>query len=655
MKYTTAISLLFLFSMLSAQDASEIEFGIIPPEDLAMARLESDTSAGAYVLHDEVRHRIEEHRRFFTLYTTVHRRLKFFSSSEFDRADIDIQYMIETQEVKNVEAAIYLPDGNKYVLTEDDFIEEDLDKDIAVVKFTFPQVTEGAIIEYRYDMTDENIFQLSRYYFQEDIPVRCAVFDAYAEILTTYIAISNSFEEMSVNEKKDVFKEKNGKKDLDRIEGTQFRFEMRDLDAFDPEPYVNNLSDYIPYVFLQLESYISPYLLERRPYMGTWFSVAYKLLEHENIGERFLDRLQAERLSDQVEPLIGNTEVEKAQHALNLINEHMEWNGEYSFGIDRQLKNAWKDGIANSGAMNMMLYVILAANDIEVRPVLTGLRDYGRPIMAYPLIRQFQHLMVLATLDGKEYLLDADGYKSEVGLPRHDALNESAWVFTDTTNYWINVQAPLVTTLYKVSGQIDANGNCQLHIKNQCKQYSALRAYNDLKDTTDLIEGPVIDGLLDKFPETELISRDYDTWTDPTQPLTVEIDAQSQIGESYDDFIYLKPILFDVFESELVENNDRQFPLDFAYPFKQIYIADFTIPEGYVVDELPESIRLKSPDESIQVQFMINHDPASRIIHVNFSVRVAKAIFPAHQYDILREIFKQVVDVQEGVVVLRRG
>ncbi|MEM6878121.1 MAG: DUF3857 domain-containing protein [Bacteroidota bacterium] len=652
-----AIGFMLLFipsASISSQTFEEIVFGDIPPEDLALTQLESDTSADAYVLHDQVNHEIYKQYNSYEILTTIHRRVKLFQSSSFDRADVEIEYFTDGEKVKNLQATIYLPDGQTFELDRRDIIREEIDDDNSIVKFTFPQVTEGAIIEYKYELESEYFIQTKKHYFQEDIPVRRSVFDAYAEAATSFVAVSNCFEEMCINQKLNITGSDRIRRERNRREGTLFRFEICDIPGFDIEPYISNIPDYLPYAFLQLSSYLDLGSFEMKNYLGTWNTAANYLINHDNIGERFLNSAQAARLADRDMYLFGSTQFDKAQQALNIVNSNMEWNGEYGFGTDEQLKDLWEKGSANSGAINMMLLVILKDHDIEARPVLTGLRNYGRPIMDYPIIRQFQHLMVLANLDGVDYLLDANGYRSEVGLPREEALNEAAWVFDEDTNYWIDVEAPLVTDLYRVSGQLQADGYCQFHIQNQSKQYIASNAYEDLMDENDVVEGPVIDALLKKYPDSELIERQYAAWTDPTKPFNLNLDVRAQIGQPLDDFLYTQLVLIDVFTSDLVDDDERLFPIDFTFPFKQIYIAEFDLPEGYTVDEMPESSRVRSPDGSINVQFMMAHNEAENKISVNLTVRVAASMYPANQYGILREIFQRVIDIQDSMVVLKR-
>lgn len=189
-----AIGFMLLFipsASISSQTFEEIVFGDIPPEDLALTQLESDTSADAYVLHDQVNHEIYKHNFSFRKRTIVHRRLKLFQASSFERSDVEIGYFTETEKVKGLKAAIYLPSGEIIDLDRRDFIREEEDDDFSVVKFTFPQVTEGAVIEYQYEVESESIIQTDKYYFQEDIPVRRAVYDAYIEGANTYVAVSN--------------------------------------------------------------------------------------------------------------------------------------------------------------------------------------------------------------------------------------------------------------------------------------------------------------------------------------------------------------------------------------------------------------------------------------------------------------------------------
>ncbi|MEM8582933.1 MAG: DUF3857 domain-containing protein [Bacteroidota bacterium] len=649
---TLLIGLMCLSALVYAQDLPEIEFGQIAVGDVSMTSFEADTSAEAYVLYDGVRHSIFDDGDSYKLTSYYHRRVKLLKPESFDRADIELSYRRREEDIRDVEAMIFLPSGERIKLRNRDIIRDNLSDERATVRFTFPQVTEGAVLEYRFRKISEGLSQIPMYIFQERIPVRMASYEAEMKSLFSYIAICNAFDQLCLR-KEDQLRGSEEAAHAGGITAIRYKYVMCDLPAFDTEPYVNNFQDYLPHVYLQLDSYFNR-ATGWAKYLSTWETTARELRENPNIGMRFMRNGSGRRIANDIGPLMGQNEQEKAQYAMNAINRKMEWDRYYRFGVDESLNSLWDKGIASSGALNMMLYTVLKNNDIEVQPVLTGLRDYGRPIIEFPVLRQFQHLMVMATLDGEPYLLDVDGNASIAGLPRVGALNEAVWAFGEDEPYWVEVQSPVVTNVYQINGQIGEDGMADLSIKNQAKQYFALNASADLMDENDEIEGPVIDHLLAKFPETELIGREFEPWTDPTEPFVVDVEVKSPIGQPIDDYLYLQPILIDALQGELVEDDLRLFPIDFAYPFRQVYLATFDLPAGYVLDEMPEPIRVESPDRTVTVQMVMQHKEVEHQLAINFAVRVGTSLFPAEQYDMLREIFQHVIDIQESMVVLRK-
>ncbi|MEM6396044.1 MAG: DUF3857 domain-containing protein [Bacteroidota bacterium] len=635
-----------------AQDLPDIKFGKIADGDIAMTSLAIDTSAEAYMLYEEVSHYIVDERDGYKLGSYYHRRVKLLKPESFDRANIELTYTRQEEKIRNLNAMIILPSGESIKLRSKDFIKDDLSDDQATIRFTFPQVVEGAILEYRYQRISENISQIPTHYFQRDIPVRRSKFEAEMNSLFSYRAICNAFDMLCVKQENQI----RGTEPANHANGVsavKYKYEMCNVPAFNTEPYVNNFTDYLPHVYLQLDSYYNN-TTGWSKYLSTWETTARELCDNDYIGKRFMRSNSGRKIAEAIGPLMGSNEQEKAQYALNAINNHMEWNGYYNFGTQESLNSLWDKGVAGSGALNMMLYTLLEANDIKVEPALTGLRNYGRPIMEFPVLRQFQHLMVLATLDGKPYLLDANGHASIVGLPRVAALNEAAWVFDKTKPHWISVKSPVVTNVYQIEGQVHADGMAELSVKNQAKQYYALYATADLADENDEVEGPIIDQLLEKFPDTEMTERQYDPWIDPTQAFELDVDAKAPIGQTIDDYIYLQPILFDALQDDLVEDELRMFPIDFAYPFRQVFLATYELPEGYIVDEMPEAIRMRSPEGDIRVQMVMQYKEAEHKLEINYSVSVTESLFAADQYENLREIFQRVVDVQESVVVLKK-
>ncbi|MEL6804656.1 MAG: hypothetical protein AAFO91_12840, partial [Bacteroidota bacterium] len=68
----------------------------------------------------------------------------------------------------------------------------------------------------------------------------------------------------------------------------------------------------------------------------------------------------------------------------------------------------------------------------------------------------------------------------------------------------------------------------------------------------------------------------------------------------------------------------------------------------------PSRLFRSCPPFTLLFQFMMAHNEAENKISVNLTVRVAASMYPANQYGILREIFQRVIDIQDGMVVLKR-
>ena len=643
------------FLSVSAQGLTEIRYGQIPQSDIAMTSLPADRSAEAIVLHDGINLTITESTTGYELSQLIHRRVKIFKESAFDRANVKLYYYRGSESIRDLKALIVLPSGQKIELGSRDFIRENQTDDLSTIRFTFPQLVEGAILEYRYRRTSENVTQLPRYYFQEDIPVRFAEFKANLNAKLSYLTLSNAFEMMCINE------EEHQKGNLSDnsygndagVVSIRYHYAMCDIPAFQTEPYINNLLDYVPNVQFQLAEYYIPGRGWNRM-LGTWESAAQQLMEEPDIGMRFKRNSQFRLIHEEVGPLMGENQLEKAQYALNRVNNHMNWDGTYRISSEVSLKDAWKATLGNSATLNMILLGLLRANDIEAEPLLVGFRDSGRPIQQFPVIRQFSHMMVLAQLDGEPTIIDANGSSGMVGLPRVQALNGAAWVMSTSDPRWIPIETSMMPQIHQAQVELASDGSADIVTQSVCRGYYRFAAESDLANEESEPEGPILDYLLNKYPGTVFQSRQITPPEIATDPVQIELQTSATIAESVGDYLYLRPVLMNFLENELIETEERQFPIDFAFPWRKVLVAEIQLPEGYVLEEKPEDRRLRSPDGGIRTHLYLQHKPEENTLAINFSVRVGKSVFGPQEYEILREVFEQVIDMQETVVVLRR-
>jgi len=643
--------LILLTGALNAQ-REEIKFGKIGLEDRKMMSLPSDTTAEAYVLHDELslafiqdpdgRPMLKEYR---------HRRLKLFTAASFDRADIEIIYSRENNRISKLRAAIHFPDGGAQKLAKSDFIRERYDDDRDIYKFTFPGVREGATIEYSYVQTDKNIVIPSRYFFQESIPVRWAEYKALIPSYFNYVSLSTGANDYNINKVAAV----NGYFGGDNINTTDIHWAMKDLAAYDIQPYVNNFGDYLPQVRMQLQSVQYPGRPPQKVF-SDWKETTTDLDGWADFGKSYRIKSNSNKVWKDVEPLLSgkSSETEKAQEIYNFVTGKISWDGNYRWTAERTPNKVYDAAQGSSGEISILLLALLKQAGITAKPLLVPLRNGGEPIEIYPLLNQFDHLMVLATLDGKEMILDPNSIHRPMGLPRRSALNHRAFVADPENPHWTDVETSIAAKTVMVDIALDEEGVGEVGLKSRLQSYYGFSAREQMDEMENDNEFPMVGEILENFPETELISKEVQVQEDESGPVNINMKLKVPMGQAVDDYLYLQPILFHVLNEGLADVEQRLYPVDFGHPSQERYIANITLPEGYVVDELPKSQRITSQDKALSVTFAAE-DKGSGLLSLNFTVAIRRTVFKANEYAGLRELFRNIIELQETTIVLKKA
>ena len=548
-------------------------------------------------------------------------------------------------------ATIHFPDGGSKKLSKSDFIRERYDDDRDIYKFTFPGVREGATIEYSYVKTDNFVVIPSRYFFQESIPVRWAEYRAFIPGYFNYVSLSTGQNDFAINK---VVTE-NGYYGGENIRHARIHWAMKDLAAYDVQPYVNNFSDYLPQVRMQLQSVQFPGQPTQQVF-SDWRETTSDIDGWADFGKAYRIKGNSNKVWKEVAPLLAgkNTEAEKAQAIYNFVTGKISWDGNYSWTSERTPNKVYENARGTSGEISILLLALLRQADIAAQPLLVPLRDGGEPIEIYPLLNQFDHLMVLAKLDGKEMILDPNSIHRPMGLPRRSALNHRAFVADPGNPHWTNVETGMAGKTVMADIVIDEEGVGEVNLKSRLQSYYSFSARKKLDEMENANEFPLMDDILETFPETELISKEVVDDDDESGPLSVNMKMKVPMGHAVDDYIYVQPILIPVLDDGLADVEERFYPVDFGYPWQERYIANITLPEGYVLDELPASQRVTSADKSLSVTFAAEKK-GENALGLNFTVAVRKTVYKANEYGGLRELFRNVVEMQETTIVLKKA
>lgn len=656
----------FLFgcSTLSAQYEDGLKFGKITDEDLALMVVPGDTAAAAYVLYDKLDLRFDYvEDKGPVLKETFHRRVKLLKPSSFDRANVKIGYDRSFQGLQNLKAQVYLPDGTTIKLRGSDFIREKGEDSRETAKFTFPQITSGAVIEYTYTLNTESILTPSRYVFQEDIPVRWAEYHAVIPEYYRYVSLGmqgnyyiNEVSRPHLNWSPSVLRGRHGGSAQERVEHLDMHHVMRDIPPFRDQPYTNNLRDFLPSVRLQLQSVQYPNT-PAQPIFNNWSTTAKELDEHQNLGRAYQARGNYKRLWEAAEPVVmGQTTVAgRITAAYNFVATRIQWDEHYRFLGSASPDDVFAAGVGNSADLNLCLLALLHEAGITAHPLLVSLRDRGAPIEFYPLVNQFDHLMVYADTEQGGIMLDANGVNRPPGLPRIQALNHRGWVADVENPHWISLEVPRARRVILSQMQVDELGQADVELSGRMESYFGHAGRNQLSGMKRPEEAPIAADIFTHHPEASLVSHELVSGGDSSlDPLTYKVQMKLPAGMATDDYLYVQPILLPLLDEELDDVEERIFPIDFPFPWREQYISNITIPGGYAIEELPESIRILSEDGGISATYTAAARP-DNTINVNFTVDLDRTLYQPSDYASLRGMYRRIIELQEASIVLKRA
>lgn len=175
MKNILLIVLLLSSELVFAQREYKTWFKPVTAADLYMKNYNKDTSAAAVVLSEVGMSSFEVVSLKLIIVFTYHERIKIFKKDGFDAGTIIIPLNIrkgEHEVVADLKAQTFNmgADGSILItkLQSKDTYQENQSKYLDRLKFTFPNLREGSVIEFSYRIYTPFIYNLRPWSFQSD-------------------------------------------------------------------------------------------------------------------------------------------------------------------------------------------------------------------------------------------------------------------------------------------------------------------------------------------------------------------------------------------------------------------------------------------------------------------------------------------------------
>lgn len=642
----------FLLTCYLPLQSQKTKHDVITTDDLAMTSYPADPDAEAVYLWNtsEVTLQLQSERHGVT--EKRHLAIKLLKESSLDRyGNIQIPFQTgqDFSKVGDVKGTVHLPDGSKVKVSNDNIFEEKYSDYLSIKKIAFPQLKPGAIIELQYVLISNNSFEPVHFFTQAEIPIR------YTELTTVfpewfdYLIL---FQGLPPQEK-----ERRSYQDALTFQGGSYnvntifnQFISKEVPALKEECCITTMKDYFGSIRYRLSAVQFPQS-GRQAILNSWKKLADVLysgnwggnIKNNRVGSSVLEAAGIDLAS-------GLTQTAIANKLYQWINTNIQWNGWHSISTHRTVAEILKARSGDSGDLNKLMCTGLLHAGIIARPVLISTRDHGRVLELYPFLDQFNHLVVIAQLDGKDTWLDLGNKHLPVGMLQPPSLNHRGWIADELNPVWVDLKLPESKATYYVKGNLSPDGLFNGTLETRFTGYFN-QHYRELEEKKEDIYGQ--DLLKNGKVNVSLTDITVTNKEDASMPFLLKANIGNMpVANASGDHIYLSHFTPAHFLDKPFKLERRTYPVEFNYPTEETVIMDIDIPQGYQVETLPASVRFVNESNGIEISYQASAEPAKVKVTMKYALR--QLHFDPKEYDALKNIYDQRFQKFSELIVLKK-
>ncbi len=584
-------------------------------------------------------------------------RLLILNKNGLDQAKDSFYYNSENdgKKLKTVHIATYnLENGEivKTALDEKDLFIEDPKKEVRKVKYAFPNAKAGSILEIEYTFSS-GATELNNWFFQKDNPVLHSSYSVRIPNNWNFVITLQNKSYLTAVKKDSLVK---------NIYSWQFEYEnitvhtvnwtFDNIPAMKVEPYTSTIDNYIGCIKFQLAIRpLQPGHSERL--INDWQWVSNRLLQGYDFGLPIEDpNPWIFKLAKTIVRPEDN-DLEKAHKIFAYVRDHFTsvsrgWRIDYN----NSLEDLNKSGKGSVAEINLLLTALLKTQKLNAEGVILATRDNGLTNVSYPVMENFNYAICRLETGGKVYFLDASDPTLGFGkLPAAcyngqarvidknpsavyfspDSIRESSNIFVDIEND--KSGQTMMVDWTEHPGYYGSSGIRQNIMDNNNSQENYYKSYIKEKSFQEPI---------DSFMITDIKNLEGQ----------VTLNFKTHIKPSGEDHFYFNPMLKAGLVTNPFSSAERNYPVELPWVFDESYILNMEIPNGYAVEELPKSVRVKLGENDGIFEYLIQKNEQS--IQLKYILNIKKATFDPADYNDLRDFYAYIIKKQAETIVFKK-
>ncbi len=652
MKTHISCAILYFISILTFAQTNFHTLMGVTENDLRETNFTADTTANALVIYERGESYID--KESFYLTTKIERKIKIFNRNGFNQGTVEIPLYYDSskkEKVHDIVATTFNLESGAIVksnVEKSAIFNEEYNSRYNLVKFTFPNLKEGSVITYSYKKTSPFIFKYYPWEFQAEIP------KLYSEYKTSIPAnydynikligslpmeeLPQEIDRSCIDVGNDLY-----------ADCTVSGYKMKNIPAFIEEEYMTTRDNYLARIEYELKT-IKGFSGRVDHFAKSWKSVETEIEGDTDLGRHLKRTGIVQNLLDESITSISNP-LERAKSIFYYIQENYTLNKKNNFLHDVSVKNVMDEKSGTVSEINALLHNLLSENGIEVNPVLISTRNNGFITRLYPVLSEFNYLLVRTNIAGKDYLLDASDKNVTFGEIPFRALNQYGRMLDfKGKSDWIDIKPeyPSVTQQRAVLKLNDETDKFNGTFKSRTTGYHSLKnriAYHDNP-------GNYIDSNKRDYTNPEISNHEV-LEADKKNPTFVEsfdiIYTPETIGDKY----FINPFMLKNFKSNPFKLQDRTYPVDFGFADSFNYSAKIEFGSNYRVETLPEERNLSLPNNAGTLRFSVQESEDS--VDLVFKFDLKSAIYSPEYYPYIKEFISNIIDIQNNsLIVLKK-
>lgn len=673
MKLKTSLAMAALFCTainLNAQNKEKAyEFKKITPADFVLKGITVDTSYGAVIIADVGQSSfVGNNKGWFSLVYKHQRRIKILNAKAFDIATVNIPLYNSTksddeEKLESLKASTYnLVNGvvEETKLDKENVFKEVQDRNHQLRKFTMPALKEGSIIEYSYSITSDYLFNLQPWSFQGNYPRLWSEYELNLPEFFQYVFLSQGYLPFETKTTKSKFQSFSvrvpnsggGRDDVFNLNSnnTISRWAMKNVPPIREESFTSTIDNHIAKIEFQMSGQKFPDM----PYkdvMGSWVKASSDMMEREDFGAEFKNANNWINSTLKELDLNGKESIEKAKIIYAYVQQNFSTKGMRGIYTTQKLKETLRTKKGYAADINLLLTLMLREAGLFADPVILSTRKHGKTIEAYPLIDQYNYVITKLLLPESQIYLDATDKHLGFGkIPKfcYNGVGISLTASPQKETFY-----PEDLTEASVVNVALLNDEKNGTWKGQVQTYLGYYESTDVRDEIDekgkdAFEKKLKETYTDEFKVNEVKFEDLDN----NEKVILMKHSISINWDTTNNLIYFNPMLKEGLKENYFKSTERNYPVELPSKIEKTYIFYIDVPEGFVVDEIPKSARVKLNDDEGLFEYIISKTESQ--VSLRSKLTINKTVFMPEEYESLKNFFDYVVKKHAEQIVFKK-